>query len=188
MTDGTLSEIRSALRKLQKEKTPLLIAIDGRCAAGKTTLAALLQDVTDCNLFHMDDFFLPPKLRTRERLGEPGGNVEYERFCLEVIRPILEGRPFSFRPYSCHLRRQTEPVFVQPKPLSIVEGAYSCHPHLWNYYDLRIFLDIDRTEQLRRIRSRNGAEQLKIFEEQWIPLEERYFSAFQIRERCDLTF
>ena len=41
MTDGTLSEIRSALRKLQKEKTPLLIAIDGRCAAGKTTLAAL---------------------------------------------------------------------------------------------------------------------------------------------------
>ena len=33
----------------------------------------------------MDDFFLPPALRTPERRSEPGGNVHYERFLTEVL-------------------------------------------------------------------------------------------------------
>ena len=32
---------------------------------------------------------------------------------------------------------------------------------------------------------RDGAEQLKSFRERWIPLEEKYFSAFQVEDRCD---
>ena len=40
-------------------------------------------------------------------------------------------------------------------------------------------------EQLRRIAERDGAEQLKNFRERWIPLEEKYFSAFQVEDRCD---
>ncbi len=188
MTDEILAQIQAAIQKRQGEKVPLLLAIDGRCAAGKTTLAQRLQERLHGNVFHMDDFFLPPALRTRERLAQPGGNVDYERFRSEILLPVLEGIPFSYRPYSCRLQRQTEPVVVQPKPISIVEGAYSCHPHLWDGYDLRIFLHIDREAQRQRIRERNGPGQLKIFEEQWIPLEERYFSAFHIRERCDLSF
>ncbi len=82
----------------------------------------------------------------------------------------------------------TEPVFVQPRPIGIIEGAYSCHPYLWDCYDLRIFLDIDRERQLQRIRERNGAEQLNIFQKQWIPFEEQYFSAYRIPQRCDLSF
>ena len=39
----------------------VLVAIDGRCAAGKTTLAASLQAQLGCNVFHMDDFFLRPE-------------------------------------------------------------------------------------------------------------------------------
>ena len=188
MTDNILTQVQAVLQKLKKEKPFLLIAIDGRCAAGKTTLAARLRQSMDCNVFHMDDFFLPPELRTRERLAYPGGNIDEERFRSEVLCPVLAESPFSYRPYSCRLQRRTDPVSVQPKPLSIAEGSYSCHPNLWDYYDLRIFLDISRAEQLRRIRERNGEEQLKIFEERWIPLEEQYFSAFQIQQRCDLSF
>ncbi len=188
MREQTLARIRAAIEKLPKTTTPILIAIDGRCAAGKTTLAAKLQEALDCNVFHMDDFFLPPALRTPERLAQPGGNVEYERVYDEVLLPVMHSKAFSYRPYSCRLKRQTTPVSVLPKPINIVEGAYSCHPHLWDCYDLRIFLDISPSEQLRRIGARNGKEQLAIFQEQWIPLEERYFSAFQIRERCNLSF
>ena len=63
----------------------LVIAIDGKCATGKTTLAARLASGLDADVIHMDDFFLPPAKRTQQRLSEPGGNVDYERFMEEVL-------------------------------------------------------------------------------------------------------
>ena len=60
-------------------KTPFIIAIDGRCCAGKTTLAAKLKEQNGWSVFHMDDFFLQPKQRTKERLAQPGGNVDYDK-------------------------------------------------------------------------------------------------------------
>ena len=68
----------------------------------------------------------------------------------------------------------------------IVEGAYACHPSLWPYYDLRIFLSVPVGEQRRRILKRNGAEKAAQFNSRWIPLEERYFKAYDIPLRCDL--
>ena len=46
------------IRALAAALPRVLVAIDGRCAAGKTTLAASLQAQLACNVFHMDDFFL----------------------------------------------------------------------------------------------------------------------------------
>ena len=54
----------------------MLVAIDGMCGSGKTTLGQVLSKVYDCNLFHMDDFFLRPEQRTAERMAQDGGNVE----------------------------------------------------------------------------------------------------------------
>ena len=42
--------------------------------------------------------------------------------------------------------------------------------------------------QLERIAARNGAEAARRFEELWIPLEEAYFAAYNIKERCELQF
>lgn len=82
-----------AIRQLQKEKEgldePLIVAIDGRCGSGKTTLGEYLEQVFDCNLFRMDDFFLRMEQRTPQRLKETGGNVDYERFEETVIKTDL---------------------------------------------------------------------------------------------------
>ena len=59
--------------------------------------------------------------------------------------------------------------------MTSIEGSYACHPRLRRSYDLRIFLTVDRQEQLERIRKRNGEEREEMFERIWIPLEERYF-------------
>ena len=166
-----------------KEET-LLIAVDGRCAAGKTTLAAALQERTGCNVIHMDDFFLRPEQRTKQRMEEPGGNVDYERFLEEVMLPLSRGEAFSYRPYDCKKKELSDAVFVSPKAVTVVEGSYSCHPVLWEYYDLHVFLNIEKEEQLRRIRRRNGEEAAEKFRDLWIPLEERYLSAYRIEERC----
>ncbi|MCL1877401.1 MAG: hypothetical protein FWF80_00945, partial [Defluviitaleaceae bacterium] len=67
-----------------------VIAIDGRSASGKTTLASELAAQTGASVIHMDDFFLPQDLRTEERLNTPGGNVHHERFASEVL-PHIKG-------------------------------------------------------------------------------------------------
>lgn len=165
-----------------------LIAIDGRCAAGKTTLAALLNEKTDCEVIHADCFFPRFEQRTEERFNTPGGNIDHERLRSEVMLPISRGEPFSYRRFDCRSMTFAEDIFVENNVPIIIEGSYSCHPELWEWYDLRIFLSTDSVTQLTRIEQRNGIERVPDFRNRWIPLEEKYFAAYRIAERCDLTF
>ena len=50
--DKIISKIVSA----SEEKEYVTVAIDGRCASGKTTLAKQISDRIPCNVFHTDDF------------------------------------------------------------------------------------------------------------------------------------
>ena len=103
--------VESVLCEIEKCKgEKLLIAIDGRCAAGKTTLAAHLQEFLPCNVIHMDSFFLRPEQRTPERLQEPGSNVDYERFTNEVLIPLLQGAAFSYCTYDCQSQMFREAI------------------------------------------------------------------------------
>lgn len=176
--EAIIKEILREIEELQKQKKCVLVGIDGRCAAGKTTLASELQKVCDANVIHVDSFFLRPVQRTPERESEPGGNVDYERFRTEVSEPLKKGIPFFYKPYDCHRGDFAEEIRVEPKPVCIIEGAYAFHPKLDLAYDLELFLDVDRDKQLKRIAERNGREAVKIFSEKWIPMEERYFDEF----------
>ena len=171
-----VSAVLQAVQALPQGRQPLIVALDGRCASGKTTLAALLQQQTGCSVVHMDHFFLRPEQRTRERLEQPGGNVDYERFLAELLEPLRAGKDCSYRPYDCKQQKLAEPVAVRQRKLIVVEGSYSCHPTLWERYDLHVFLTVNPQEQLRRIERRNGPQGLEMFRQRWIPLEERYFS------------
>ncbi len=183
-----VNDIRKAILPLAEFQKPILIAIDGRCSAGKTTLAAELQTELGCCVIHMDDFFLRPEQRTPERYREPGGNVDYERFLTEVMEPLVKRQSFSYRPYNCKRQAFSEAVQAEPYSIAIIEGSYSCHPVLWDFYRLRIFMDIGKEEQRRRIVQRNGEAAWPVFQEKWIPLEEMYFKAYEIKDRCDLRF
>ena len=172
-------------RRLAKNSR-LLVAIEGGSASGKTTLAALLARVYDCNVFHMDDFFLRSEQRTEERLAEPGGNVDRERFSEEVLRPLTEGQEVTFRRYDCQTQTLAAPATTAPKALNIVEGAYSMHPALADSYGLTVFLKIPPEVQRSRVLARNGPEVGERFFTHWIPLEQRYFDALDPAGRCDL--
>lgn len=181
-----LTRLMQFIRNTQKPGQRLLIAIDGRCAAGKTTLASRLQQEIGCTVFHMDDFFLRPEQRTEERLRTPGGNVDYERFLSEVLLPLKSGAEWiEFRAFDCSSMRLKSPVTLRAGEVNVIEGSYSCHPALWEYCDLHVFLDVAADEQKRRIIKRNGTDGWKIFSQRWIPLEEAYFQTYQVKERCE---
>ncbi len=180
--------ILDRISEIQKNKHSVIIALDGRCAAGKTTFAMQLSEVCECNVFHMDDFFLRSEQRTPERLNTPGGNVDRERVLKEIVLPLLRGDDVEFYPYDCATKTLKNGVFVPYKNVNIIEGAYSCHPDLFDYFDIHIFLDVSPEEQLSRIKKRNGIDAVQNFKKLWIPLEEKYFSFYDIREKCEFVF
>lgn len=169
------------------KRAPVRLAIEGGSASGKTTLSALLETLYGATVLHMDDFFLQPHQRTPERFGEIGGNIDRERFLSEVLLPLSRGEVIAYRRFDCHTTRLLDPVFITPKPLTVIEGAYSMHPLFRGHYTLSVFLDIDKALQRERILLRNGEAMAKRFFSEWIPLEEIYFKETKPKEACDLV-
>ncbi len=171
---------------LLAEKSRIIVALEGGCAAGKSTAAALLEKLYDCSVFHMDDFFLRPEQRTKTRLTEPGGNVDWERFQEEVLSPLTRGEAIRYRRYNCHTQTVEAPKTIVPRALNIVEGVYSMRPELAPAYDLSAFLSVSPELQHIRIEKRNDPDMQAMFFVLWIPLENSYFDALDVRSRCDL--
>ena len=182
--ERTIQRICEKIDSLQQDR--ILVAIDGSCTAGKTTLAARLEKKYDCNVFHMDDFFLRPEQKTAERQAEIGGNVDYERFYQEVLLPLQAGEPFFYRPYACKLGALQEPVAVTPKKVNIIEGSYSHHPWFGDAYDLRVYLQVSEEVRRQRILQRPVSRH-RLFFDQWIPMEQRYFAQFSIGQKSDIA-
>ena len=183
--DRVFAQVSERIDLLLQQKDVLFVAIDGNCTAGKTTLTQRLAERYDCNVFHMDDFFLRPEQRTPERYEEAGGNVDYERFLQEVLLPLKEGGVFSYRPFDCSTFSLSAPIGVIPKKLNIIEGTYSQHPYFGHPYDLTVFLSVTEQVQRSRILERPAFLHQSFFEK-WIPMEAKYFEAFRIRENADV--
>lgn len=189
VTDNLKSAVEITAERMSgilKEKGSVRVAVDGRCGSGKSTFTRLLKEEFDCNLFCMDDFYLPTEKRTEERYEEPGGNVDRERFLKEVLEPAANGETVFYRVYDCGTKRIKESVKIPPKNVIITEGSYSCHPELFDFYDLHIFLTVSPKVQMERIINRNGEVEAEKFKNKWIPLEEKYFKYFKIQEKCDI--
>lgn len=167
---------------------PYLVAVDGRCGAGKTTIARALCEATGWPLVHADDFFLQPSQRTPQRYATPGENIDHERLEAEVLKPLRQGQPAVYRRFDCQVMAMGETLRVDGNPAGVViEGSYTMHPSLRKYYDLMIFVTCDAYTQKARLVQREGQERFRMFAERWIPLEEKYFTADQVEQSADVV-
>lgn len=174
------------LEKVIKEHR--IIGIDGRAGAGKTTLSAMIvKNNPDIVVFHMDDYFLRKEQVNEKRLALAGENIDHERFYEEIMLPLYKGeKTICHRHYDCHAQTLSPLIQTKIKGQVIIEGSYAFHPSLSPYYDLKIFVDIDKERQKERIINREGAKKAEIFFEKWIPLEEEYFKKYDIADKSDI--
>ena len=178
---------------------PVLVALDGRCGSGKTTLtemlterygakttlaAQLARQFPQSITVHTDDFYLPPASRVANWEQIPCANMDLERLRAQVLTPARAGQAIPYRAYSCRAGAYLPEQCFAPQPLVIVEGSYSCHPTLADCYDLKVFVTCSKEEQARRLLAREG-ERYSGFTARWIPLEEGYFAKFQIEQTVD---
>ena len=182
-----LQLIQEKTAALLSQKEHIIIAIDGRCASGKTTFSKALAQELSAPFISCDDFFLPIEKRTPKRLSEIGGNMERERLFSEVLSPFLAGNTVSYRPFVCKNMSYGEVIFLPESRILIVEGSYSCHNDLWDCYDLHIFMTVSAEEQKTRILKRNPQNAPDFFTK-WIPMEERYLENSRLLREADLSF
>lgn len=186
ITASTLSALLSAALA-QTPTRPLVLALDGRCGSGKTTLANTLARQFPASItLHTDDFYLPPAQRIRGWEKTPCANMDLARLRDEALRPAYEGQPVQYRAYSCREGAYLPARELAAQPLVILEGSYSHHPLLAPYEDFRVFLTCSDAEQTRRLQAREG-DRYPDFAARWIPLEEAYFIQHNIEDTADFV-
>lgn len=179
--DLKYSQIKNYLSSFENTR---IFALEGRCASGKTTLSKMLEQYY--TIIHIDDFFLSINKKTKERLQEVGGNIDYElvKENLDKIikaiknnlkKVIIECFNCSTQTYYCKE--------VELKQHIILEGVYSSHPYFEDLIDSVMFLNVDKKTQLERVSNRALKER---FITEWIPLEEMYFSNINILKKADI--
>ncbi len=156
------------------------VVIDGRCGAGKSTLASFLSRVYGCGVVHADDFYLPLDARKNALGGLDAGRMS---------REIRAGEDrFTYRVYDPHKDAFSGERTVRTSPFFVIEGSYSLEVlrQAGIRPALSVFLTVGEAARLERLRLRDEAK-LCAFVEKWIPAEERYFKEYGIPEKCDIV-
>lgn len=170
-----------AICRIFREKTGRCLAtIDGPCASGKTTLAAKLAELFDAAVLHTDDFVVPHRYKTPDRLAIPGGNCDWERLTEETLIPWKNGGPLRSRRYAFREDRMLDWETAENDDMLILEGSYCNLPAIRALADLRIYMDTPWEERKKRLEKRESPQSLMGFYTRWIPLENAYFTAYSL--------
>jgi para-aminobenzoate synthetase len=158
---------------------PVIIAIDGRSGAGKTTLAvelaARLRAHHKVSLFHLEDIY-------------PGWNglmAGVDRYVAAVLEPLSRGDAATWTSWDWEKRYDGDVRVTLPAEIVIVEGvgsaAAAARPHL------SAVIWADSPEEVRRNRAldRDGGT-YEPYWDQWAAQEEEWLSADDVPRHADL--
>ena len=160
-----------------------IVALEGRCGSGKTTISNILEN--KYTVIHIDDFFLSEK--QKETYGNKlNSNIDYDLVnnnLEKVINALKNNLPIvSIKCFDCHSQNYYEKELALKNKI-IVEGVCASSPKLSKHIDKIAYLFVDKATQTKRIEQRELKDR---FFNEWIPLEEKYFTRFDIFRHCDV--
>ncbi len=182
-----------SLAQQRKTDCPLLIAIDGHSAAGKSTFASkLAQALTGAQssapIIHTDDFYRPINEDERFALDAASGYQRYydwQRLKRDVLQPLSSGQPARFQRYDWPTNRLDTWRTVEPIDYVIIEGCYAARPELKRYYAIIVLMDISIAERDRRQRER--ADATPAWLDRWHAAEAFYLTTHRPRDYADFV-
>jgi uridine kinase len=195
MSHSTINDILSRVTDLGRENERIVVAIDGRGGAGKSSLARnLVSSISDSAHIEYDWFHLPKDQVSDSR------RFDHERLVAEVIAPFRAGnRKLSFLrdnwgylagiPDGFH----ETPITIEDVDVLVIEGCQILHPSLIAHLDLRIWLDTKPTVCSER-GIRRDIEEYKLDPDtvhaawkEWSAWEEQSLTRDDRRNRADIV-
>lgn len=176
-TVQTFRELAHRIISLPQKHRQRLIAIDGGGGAGKTTFAACLQkEIPGSCVVKIDDFYLPPQLRTPVVFVDViNPNFGWDRLHKLVFEAVKNDQDISYQLYNFDQGTLSGEVKRIPRGATvIVEGVWSMQTAFLDFYDYCIWLEAPAAIRLERGVSREGEEMRQVWEQEWIPIDEHY--------------
>jgi uridine kinase len=181
----------------------LVVAIDGRSGSGKSTVAAAVAQAIGGVIVPCDDFFTASvsdaewDRRTPEQRAADA--IDWRRLKREAIDPLRTGRAARWYTFDFlagprddgTYPLQITPTERAPKPVVLLDGAYSARPELADVLDLSVLVEAAPTTREARLAAREAADFLRQWHARWDPAEDYYFghvrppSAFDVVCRTD---
>jgi uridine kinase len=180
-----------AVRRLDVDR-PILIAIDGHSAAGKSTLAAAVARPLEAVVIDGDEFYAGGTGEQWDAMSPQ----EKAAHCVDwrKQRPVLEalarGEGARWHAYDWEVgdgRLMEHPTICPAGSVVILEGVYSARPELADLFQLRVLYDAPTHLRHQRWIKREGEGYLDDWARRWSEAEDWYFSHVMPTERFDLV-
>jgi uridine kinase len=189
--EALLSLLVRMIVSRKTEDRPLTVAIDGRCAAGKSVLADELGALISARGFQilrpsMDGFHHPQERRYRQSEYSAQGYYEdafnYEQVVENLLKP-LSGSAFPVLcreacfDYRLDVPLDAPPLSANARTILLFEGLFLFRRELNPYWDLRVLVDVDPETSISRALVRDTTSPTAIVRRKY---EDRYEPAWQI--------
>ncbi|WP_235830500.1 aminodeoxychorismate synthase component I [Arthrobacter cheniae] len=159
---------------------PLLIAVDGRSGAGKTTLAlelaALLREHHSVTVFHLEDIYP----------GWDGLDDGIARYVERVLLPLRSGRPARWNAWDWEEGRDGPERTTATAEIVLLEGVGSAAAAARVHLDAVIWVEADAEVRHRTAIGRDG-ETYAPFWQRWADQESRWLAGDDPREAADVV-
>jgi para-aminobenzoate synthetase len=158
---------------------PVIIAIDGRSGAGKTTLAielaARLREHRKVSLFHLEDIY-------------PGWNglaAGIERYVTTVLAPLRRGEAAEWVSWDWEKHYDGTARVTLPAEIVIVEGVGAAAKAARPLLDAVIWAESSDDDRRTRALSRDGST-YEPFWDQWAAQEQEWLAEDAVQEHADV--
>lgn len=158
---------------------PVIIAIDGRSGAGKTTLAvelaAHLRAHHRVSLFHLEDIY-------------PGWNglaAGIERYVATVLQPLVRGEAATWTSWDWAKHYDGEPRVTLPAEIVIVEGVGAAAAAARPFLSAVIWAESPADLRRARAIDRDGAT-YEPFWEQWAAQEDAWLETDDVPQQASI--
>ncbi len=190
-----------------KKDTPILVGINGIDAAGKTTLANELANYLtslkhDVIRSSTDNFLNQKKVRYKKGKDSPEGcyhdTFNYDLMCKVLLEPLASGK-LNYKVMAFDYLTDKEVDFPAEQATNdsilIMDGIFLFRPKLAEYWDLRVFLDVDFQHAAQRAKERKTDKKLigskdKIidrYNKRYIPAQKLYFKEVNPKEKAHVV-
>ena len=176
MEIGSVLDVADVARVATGYGAAARIGIDGPGASGKSTLAAGLAEALPRAVLVNGDDFYRPEADEGWSGSVAGGLFDLPRLASQVLVPHSQGEEIQFQRFNWDTGVLGGWVSRPGGTPLIIDGVYSTHETLRDFFDLRIWVNTPRAVRLARGVQRDGEGARSRWVDVWMPAEGRYIA------------